>query len=302
MGKRIARIAFAAAGLVVAVSLALVVWHSGQILREMAEVRVEPEVAWSEAEEAVVESLGLGMHNDVELHAWMLRGEDPKAVIVVLHGLHGMDAASMVRFAFPLWEAGYTVFSLDMRAHGQSGGTEIGMAYTEPQDIGVLLDWIADQPAYSGLPVSLIGYSMGGAAAINTAAKRDDVASVVSVSGFASFEETFVDALRYQDVPAPIAQLYRWGVRFNLWRRYGISPTAAAPVAQVRRLVDTPLLLVHGGADEQIDVRQAQMLDAAAPASDLWILPQAGHDAIIPLFTDPSYWERLLEFLRLAHG
>ncbi len=302
MGKTIGKIVLAAVGLVVVASMVLVVWHSGQILREMAEVRVEPDVAWSEAEAAVVEALDLGRHNGIDLHAWMLSAEEPEGVIVFLHGLHGMDAASMVRFAFPLWEAGYTVFCLDMRAHGQSGGSEIGMAYTEPQDIKVLLDWIAEQPTYGELTVSLIGYSMGGAAAISTAAQRPDVAGVVSISGFASFEETFVDALRQQEVPEPITYLYRWGVRINLWRRYGARPTAAAPLISVTQLSETPLLLVHGSADEQIDVRQAQMLYAAAPAAELWLLPAAGHDAIITLFSDPEHRERLLQFLQQVHG
>ena len=37
---------------------------------------------------------------------------------------------------------GWSAFFLDMRAHGRSGGTRIGLSLEEPRDVGAAIDWV----------------------------------------------------------------------------------------------------------------------------------------------------------------
>lgn len=276
----------------------MITWHSGSIIAQMVEVRVEPTIAWPVGAAERVEAVDLGTPGGLALHAWVLEAAEPHGIVVLLHGMHGMAASSMVHFALPLQDSGYTVFALDMRAHGRSGGDEIGLAYTEVADVSHFLDWLQTQSSYAGLPIKLIGHSMGGATAINTAAQRTDIHRVVSISGFASFEETFADVLRSESIPEPIVYLYRLGVRFHLWRRYDLNPMVQAPLQQITRL-QQPILLIHGDADEQIHVRQAQMLKDAQPQAELWLVNNGRHDVIQQVFTQEESFQRLLNFLEI---
>ncbi len=279
-----------------AAGVVMVAWHSGTIIGQMVDVRVEPTISWPLGAAERVQALDVPTEGDIALHAWHLEAPEPQGLVILLHGMHGMAASSMVHFGLPLQEQGYEVFALDMRAHGRSGGDEIGLAYTEVNDVVHLLNWLQTDSNYRELPITLIGHSMGGATAINTAAVRPDVAKVVSISGFASFEETFVDVLRSEAVPEPIVYLYRLGVRLQLWRRYGLNPVVQAPLRQVSA-VTQPLLLIHGDADEQIDVRQARMLHSEQPEAELWLIPDGRHDVIQQVFFDEPWRQQLLAFL-----
>ncbi len=298
MLKRVFKILVAAVLAAAALAMVLVTVHTYTIIDGMVSVRVEPERNWPDEVEEAVEALELGTENDIELHAWHLAADDPEGVVILLHGMHGVDASSMIPFGLPLWEAGYEVFALDMRAHGESGGSEIGLGYTEVEDVTALLDWISAQEEYVGLHTTLVGYSMGGAAAINTAAIRPDVRNVISISSYASYEETFADVLRAEQIPEPIVWMYRAAVRFELRRRYGVSPTDYSPVNRVVHLDGAHLLLIHGAEDEQIGVRQGKMLHKAAEDSTLWVLPGEGHGVIQTVFADSDHRQGIFEFLQ----
>jgi fermentation-respiration switch protein FrsA (DUF1100 family) len=64
----------------------------------------------------------------------------------------------------------------------------------------------------------------------------------------------------------------------RIGRVAGADPRATEPIAAVGLLEDIPLLLVHGGADRLIPIRDARRLAAAAPAgSRHLVVDEAGH-------------------------
>ena len=106
-----------------------------------------------------------GCH-DVELfaQAW-LPERDPRAVVVISHGLaeHG---GRYPEVAARLVASEYAVYALDHRGHGRSGGPRANIdrfAYLV-SDLGTFAG--RAQREHPGVPVFLLGHSMGGAIAL----------------------------------------------------------------------------------------------------------------------------------------
>lgn len=74
------------------------------------------------------ESIPLTSADGIPLKAWWVPVETPRGIVIVLHGMDGQDASTMLGHAEFLHDTDYAVMALDMRAHGRSGGERIGLA------------------------------------------------------------------------------------------------------------------------------------------------------------------------------
>jgi hypothetical protein len=297
-GRRILVIAGAVVGLVV---LGLF-GSTFYFLNQMFVHRVERLVTTPAELNLPGETLAFTSADGILLKAWWVPVDEPRAVVVVLHGMDGQDASTMLGHAQFLHAAGYATLVLDMRAHGRSGGERIGLAFEEPQDVAAALDWIAAQPSLDGVPVALLGVSMGGATALRTAAARPDVDAVISVSAFASVDMMIHDAfVMMMDAPDPVIALFTPFTRLTFRLMYGVWPAKASPLAEIDRIPPRPVLLAHGDADGQVSVANAYALaEAAGEQVELWIVEGAGHfvyrvDGAAP--EDAFYRERIIAFL-----
>ncbi len=108
----------------------------------------------------------LKSRDGLELSACCWKPENPKAVVVLIHG-HGEHTQRYLHVANAFTQAGYALQSFDLRGHGQSAGQR---GHTPNYDslMGDIADFIVDaQKRFSGLPVFLYGHSMGGNQVIN---------------------------------------------------------------------------------------------------------------------------------------
>lgn len=248
------------------------------------------------------ETVALVSADGVPLNAWWIPVDSPRAVVIVLHGMDGQDASTMLGHATWLHEAGYATLALDMRAHGRSGGERIGLAFEEPQDVAAALDWIAAQPSLRDVPVAILGVSMGGATALRTAAVRPDVDAVISVSAFASVDHMIHDAfVMMMDAPDWVVVVFTPFTRMTFRLMYGVWPAKASPVVDVAQVPPRPVLIAHGDRDTQVSVANAYALaDAADGQVELWIAEDADHFIYHNDTTGPKdafYRERILAFL-----
>ncbi|MEO1594703.1 MAG: lysophospholipase [Pseudomonadota bacterium] len=108
--------------------------------------------------------------------------ESPKAVVLIAHGLaeHG---GRYTHVADALTQAGYAVFAIDHAGHGQSPGKRGGV-----YDFNVFIEGMLEldrhaRVALPGLPVTLLGHSMGGLIAALTALRDPDRFKTLVLSG-----------------------------------------------------------------------------------------------------------------------
>ena len=274
------------------------------ILRDMASRRVEKFATTPEGLGLEDETITATSADGIPLKAWYLATNSPQGLLVILHGMDGMDASSLLPQAKFLYNAGYASIVLDMRAHGRSGGDHIGFAFEEPQDVCSLLDWIVSQTDLKDVPLVLLGFSMGGATAIRTAAIRPDVDAVISVSSYSSMDRMLGQGMTLMGAPPELVTIYTPFLRLGLETLYGVNPTEASPEHDIPAISPRPVLLIHGTADSQVPLEQAYIIKKAGGENvELWIAEGADHLVFQGDGTgleDADYRQTILDFLDRA--
>ena len=81
----------------------------------------------------------------------------------------------------------YNTLLIDMRDHGESGGTYAGPGYMESRDILGALKYLQDRGERG--PIAVMGHSYGAVAGLYAATKSPDIAAVIADGAFISFED-----------------------------------------------------------------------------------------------------------------
>ncbi|WP_310705609.1 alpha/beta fold hydrolase [Halomonas sp.] len=207
------------------------------------------------------------------LVGWWLPGEG-RGTVVITHGW-GANRELMLPLATPLQAAGWNVLLFDARNHGESDADSFSSMPRFAEDTEAALAWLQGRPGMAQAPVALLGHSVGAAAVLLAASRRDDIAAVVSLSAFAHPDGMMRRWLAEKGLPFfPVG----WYVLRYVERVIGHRFDAIAPVHTLPR-VHCPVLLVHGRDDQVIPPSDAERLHASrgdTPA-ELRLLP-GDHD------------------------
>jgi dipeptidyl aminopeptidase/acylaminoacyl peptidase len=226
------------------------------------------------------------------LKGWMFTPRQSNgAGILLMHGVADTRLGMSGHAPF-LLRAGFTVLMPDSRGHGASGGGIITYGVRECSDVQRWADLLVREPDVVRLYG--IGQSMGAAILLESLSCEPRFRAIVADSPFASFQEIADDRLA-QNGFKPRA--LRWplielGFTYA-YVRYGVDLWGASPAAALQR-AHTPVLLIHGTADDNIPTRHSRELHATnRAASELWQVPGAGH--VASLSTQPAtYRQRVL--------
>jgi uncharacterized protein len=237
---------------------------------------------------------------------------DPREAILLLHGYSGSIAPDLVEYA-PFLRRIASVLALDFGGHGDSDDAPTTFGMRETEDVAGALAWLADRGIHR---VALFGTSMGGMTALVAltvlgdgrlaAADRDPDAPAITTAPprpriVGAVADSVAPELRVvvgNRMPLPFGSFFADVGFSRIARRLGADPRATEPIRVIGLVEDVPLLLIHGGRDETVPLRDGlRLAAAAAPATRHVVLPDAlhagGHAA------DPEGYERLVgEFLR----
>ncbi|MCK0439834.1 alpha/beta hydrolase [Gordonia alkaliphila] len=105
---------------------------------------------------------------------------DPIGVVALVHGL-GEHAGRYGHVIDRLTAAGYVVIAPDHAGHGRSGGKRLGVS--DFSDFGADLERVIASVQRDGLPLYMLGHSMGGAIALDYALNHPDQLTGLVLSG-----------------------------------------------------------------------------------------------------------------------
>jgi uncharacterized protein len=213
------------------------------------------------------------------LHGLWLAAEQPAQdgpVLLYLHGARWNVAGSAHRIR-RMHELGFSVLAIDYRGFGKSTPAlpSEDMAY---EDAKAAWDWLAAR--HPQRPRYIFGHSLGGAVAIDLAAKVQDEQGVIVEGTFTSIPD--------------VASTMKWG-----WLPVG--PLITQRFESVRKVakIGAPLLVVHGDRDNLIDSALGRKLYEAAQGSKRFLLIEGGSHYSTMSMGVPKYREALAELFSL---
>jgi pimeloyl-ACP methyl ester carboxylesterase len=233
---------------------------------------------------------------------------------VILFGLEfGSNRWSCVPYCEFLREAGYDIFTFEMRGQGNSAvqpGYEPLQWVTDFEliDFRTALAYLKTRPDRDPSGVGLFGLSKGGSAGLMAAAE-DDFIRCFAVDGIFAAMTTM---LPYMKQWVMIYAKLKWLARnIPTWYYQRAGQMALRRVERERNchypsleacmplLAPRPLLMIHGGGDNYIKPDMARSLfDLASGPKEMWLVDKAKHNQAFHLATE-EYKKRVLAFFDL---
>lgn len=247
------------------------------------------------------------------MHLYAHRGLGYKGTIVFCHE-YGADMYSCARYARPLVEAGFDVFTFDFRGHGESSKSSAYKPLQWPsdkelEDVLGACAYVESTLAADGKPtqIGLFGISRGAGAGLLAASSDPDIKAIICDGAF-STETTLVALMkRWASIFARVRLVYEnhpegfWHFLLWLMMRFA-QPKLGCKYPSVRKaLVEMqprPIFFIHGQRDSYIREDQTRLLHALAPSPRyLWIVENAKHNQSV-IVQPPQYAARTIAFFR----
>ena len=238
----------------------------------------------------------------LKMAAWWIPAISPSSKCAVI--VHGYADAKIGGIAWaPTFRAmGYNVLAIDLRAHGESEGTQTTAGYFERHDLSQIIDQIRAQRPAATRELVLFGVSLGAAVAGATAAMRDDIDAVIMDCPYSDYPTAAQTHARVMGMPGPMFQ--RMAIALAQ-RMSGADLLACAPVRVIPTLA-CPLMVIHGADDLFVDPADMDAVEWATNSREASLGPTVYWRAVdthhvLALRTDPAEFRRRIEeFLALA--
>lgn len=227
---------------------------------------------------------------------------------------YGSDMYSCARYARPLVEAGFDVFTFDFRGHGESSnwGKYRPLQWPSDKEMEDVLGACAHVEAAltaegSSARVGVFGISRGAGAALLAASTDRFVKAIVCDGAFSSDATIIAFMKRWAHIFARIKLVYEnhtesfWRLLVWLLLRFA-QPKMGCKFLSVRKALKEmqprPIFFIHGQRDSYIRVEQTQLLYEEAPSPKYqWIVEGAKHNQSV-VVQPKAYAARTIAFFR----
>lgn len=212
------------------------------------------------------------------LHAYYIPADRPTAnTAIVIHG-HKNSAIGMLHIAY-LYSRSmhFNVLLPELRAHGHSEGSHIGMGWEDRNDIQL---WIREAPRLfhnPDLKIVVHGISMGAATTMMLAGDDtpDNVICFVEDCGYTSVWDAFSYVTIHRN-HLPSFPFMHIANKISKWK-YGLDFREASALQQVKK-AEKPMLFIHGTNDHYVPFEMVHKLYSAKPRNKaIWEAPNSRH-------------------------
>ena len=218
-------------------------------------------------------------NDSLTLKGWFFpaNSDSARATVIILHGISNCKETQFGK-AKTLTHNGFNAITLDLRAHGESGGEFCTFGYREKYDIVAVVD--SAMKLTGGKPVGIWGASLGGAIGLQAMGLDKRIAFGIIESTFDEFEK----------VAKEYGADYLFGLRSDMIvnrviKKSGeiahFEPATVKPV-DAAAMIDRPVLFLHGDADDKIPIEfNRRNFEAVKSPDKQWItVPGGGHSNI----------------------
>ena len=236
----------------------------------------------------------------LKIAAWWIAHPEARGRCAVL--VHGYADAKVgaIAWAGPWRALGFNLLVIDLRAHGESGGTMSTAGYFERNDLRQVIDELRASRPQDSREVVLFGVSLGGAVVAAAAEGRSDIAAVVMDSPYADFRAAATEHITRLGLPGWLAPI---SIRLAGW--LSGADFAAIDVEALLGRLSCPVLIIESAADSFLPDHGEKLEKAigARPGgfgrAEIWRVQGAEHLMALP--TSPQrYQQRLEEFFQQA--
>jgi uncharacterized protein len=212
------------------------------------------------------------------IHGWWIKANQPGSkVLLYLHG-NGFNISANIAQAKIFQQLGFSVLLIDYRGYGRSEGGFPSEVYVY-QDAATAWDYLVKDKKIPPSQILIYGHSLGGAIAIDLAAKYPDAAGLIVESTFTSIRKV----IDYRNT--------FWMFPVDLILTQGFES-----IDKVSKL-KMPILFIHGTTDSTIPAFMSEQLYNAAPEpKKLILIPGAGHNNVAN-FAPSQYTKGIKSFL-----
>jgi pimeloyl-ACP methyl ester carboxylesterase len=237
------------------------------------------------------ETVSFDSTDGIPLKAWWLPASDrPRGAVIIAHGIDHTRQVMLPRAAF-LVRGGYDVLAMDLRGHGESGGSIVSPGLLEARDILGALRYLRSRG--DSEPVAVLGVSYGAVASLIAAAESSEIAAVIADGAYPTGK----------DVSEDISRHYLHHPRTNFWLRALFVASSFPGVARATALayyfrsgiylgpellsvipsasrIRVPVLLISGERDWIVPTDKARQILSVIPdnRTELVVIPNAVHD------------------------
>ena len=235
-------------------------------------------------------------------------GVPDRGTILFCHE-YASDMLSAGRYAMPLVQAGYTVFTFDFRGHGQSSmpphyEPRHWPSHHEVNDVLAAIAYVKTRRDIRRTGVGILGISRGASVAAIAAALNPAIRCLALDGTFSTdysieelmrrWAEIFAEHLGRSTHPDFVYRFFRamtmFYVELKCRCRYPSTRRALTALGSV------PALFISGERDTYVRPEQTQTLYALKPGpKDVWICPDAKHNQAVA--ADPkTYADKITSF------
>lgn len=218
---------------------------------------------------------------------------DSHKYAIVVHGYSG-NRVHMKAYGLYYAEQDYNILMPDLRSHGDSEGTYIGMGWLDKDDMLKWIDYIVSMDPEA--QIMLHGVSMGGATVLMTSGENlpDNVKAIVDDCGYTSVWDIFADEMEYLFNLPEFPFLYSASFFANI--RAGYDFKEASSIEQVRKTT-LPIFFAHGSVDNFVHTDMVyELYDACPTDKELYVVEGAGHGQA--MYYDPdTYFDKVFNFI-----
>lgn len=194
------------------------------------------------------------------LHGWWIPAEKLESPVMLYFHHNATNIGANVSQAFQFHKLGYSIFLFDYRGFGQSEGN-FSTEFQVYEDAQVTWNYLTQERKIPPNRIVIYGHSVGGAVAIDLAAKHPEAAALIVQSSFTSM----------RDMTKRFGLYWLLPVEFLLRQRF--------ESLEKMKSVKMPVLVITGTEDLQIPVEMGESLyRAASEFKQLVIIQGGGHD------------------------